>query len=407
MKLFLLLTGLVSAHAWASSIYNITDLGTLGGNSSMAYALNDAGQAAGTATNPFGNMNAMNFGGALSLSAGASESSAWGVNNANQISGTQYINGVAYATVWNNGAPELLAGANSYGTGINQSGDAAGMLVSRGQGEAFVMINGIVQVLGSPDGCFWSSAYSINGADQAAGYAQTWGGMRAFVWSPDSGYLTLGTLGGANSYAMAINDSGEVAGHAQTSSGYLHAALWNGSSIQDLGTLDGGNSYAYGIDAAGDVVGASGDHAFLYQDGVMLDLNSLLTAGPGWTLTQAYAINASGQIAGAGLFNGVEHAFLLNPTEPQPPPTASSLFFASPEYSVTTPEPSSWTLILAGLALGLVPFRAAMRKHAAVQSSPVPRHYMLTRSRLLTPHHPRATMEVSHETSELHHHPGT
>jgi len=295
------------------------------------------------------------------MSTGAWESSAWGVNNADQISGTQYINGVAYSTVWNNGTPQLIAGPDSYGTGINQNGDVAGMLTSGGQGEAFVMINGIVQVLGSPDGCFWSSAYSINNADQAAGYAQTWGGMRAFVWSPDTGYLTLGTLGGANSYAMAINDAGEVAGHAQTSSGYLHAAVWSGSSIQDLGTLNGGNSYSYGLDDAGDVVGASGGRAFLYQDGVMLDLNNLLASGPGWTLTQAYAINAGGQIAGAGLFNGVEHAFLLDPARPV---ATSASFFAAPESSLVTPEPAAWTLVMVGLA-GLAAMKARARYKAA------------------------------------------
>ena len=100
---------------------------------------------------------------------------------------------------------------------------------------------------------------------------------------------------------MAINDSGEVAGHAQTTSGYLHATVWRTERvIQDLGTLNGGNSYAYGLNDAGDVVGYSGSDAFLYQNGVMLDLNNLIGAGSGWTLTQAYAINSLGEIAGSG-----------------------------------------------------------------------------------------------------------
>jgi hypothetical protein len=46
----------------------------------------------------------------------------------------------------------------------------------------------------------------------------------------------------------------------------------------------------------------------------MRDLNDLIPAGSGWTLTEARAINSSGQIAGTGLIGGERHAFLLTPT---------------------------------------------------------------------------------------------
>jgi probable HAF family extracellular repeat protein len=357
MKAILFLTIVTSCVGWAGAVYNITDLGTLGGNTSMAYAVNDSGHTVGTATSVFGNMNAMSFGVALPGGAGASESSAWGVNNTDQISGTQYINGQAYSTVWNNGTPQLIAGAGSYATGINQNGDVAGMLTSAGgQGEAFITANGTLLPLGVLPGSSWSSAYAINNSDQAAGYAQSGGAMRAFVWSVQNGYAMLGGLGGANSYAMAINDSGEVAGHAQTASGYLHAVVWNNGTVRDLGTLDGGNSYAYGLDNAGDVVGYSGSDAFLYQNGVMLDLNNLIDPASGWTLTQAYAINSLGEIAGAGLFDGVEHAYLLDAA----PPTAVSTGASSrsvPQFAVVTPEPTAWSLMLLGL-LGILAMKA-------------------------------------------------
>jgi probable HAF family extracellular repeat protein len=351
MKLILCLMILSSHAAWAGPVYNITDLGTLGGTTSMAYALNDAGHTAGTATTNFGNMDAMSYGVPLAVSAGGINSSAWGVNNGDQISGTQYIGGQTYATVWNNGAPQLIAGAGSYGTGINQSGDIAGMFTnSGGQGEAFIVVNGVMQALGTLQDSTWSSAYGINNSDQAAGYAQTGSGMRGFVWSAQTGYSVLGTLGGINSYAMAINDSGQVAGHAQTASGYMHAALWNDGGVRDLGTLNGGNSYAYGLDNSGDVVGTSGSQAFLYQNGVMLDLNLLTDSGSGWTLTQAYAINSVGEIAGAGLFNGVEHAYLLD-LAPQtfPASAAFNSSGAASQFTTVAPEPAAWTLMLLGL----------------------------------------------------------
>lgn len=56
----------------------------------------------------------------------------------------------------------------------------------------------------------------------------------------------------------------------------------------------------------------------------MLDLNSLIPSGSGWTLTEAYAINSSGQIVGSGIVNGVEHAFLLtDPPASVPEPSTA------------------------------------------------------------------------------------
>jgi len=50
----------------------------------------------------------------------------------------------------------------------------------------------------------------------------------------------------------------------------------------------------------------------------MVDLNSLLPANSGWTLTQASAINNEGQIVGYGIHNGATHAFLLDLSEIAP-----------------------------------------------------------------------------------------
>jgi probable HAF family extracellular repeat protein len=104
--------------------------------------------------------------------------------------------------------------------------------------------------------------------------------------------------------------------------------------MTDLGTLGGTNSssYAYGINNNGQVVGRSSTtsnaygEAFLYSGGKMTDLNNLIPANPGWTLTQANAINDSGQIVGFG-FNpsGQTHAFLLTPVPVPHRATASAV----------------------------------------------------------------------------------
>jgi probable HAF family extracellular repeat protein len=327
----------------AGPIYTIADLGTLGGDSAQAFGLNSTGQAVGAASIVSGYTHAFSSSGSgltdLTVGTSASEGMAAAVNGAGQIAGTQFTDGLASATLWTNGIAESIAGAGSYGMAINEEGQIAGMLTTpTGQGEAFVTVNGYVQDLGTLPGGTWSAAYAIDSSGDVAGYGNIRPGVfRAFVWSPETGYSALGTFGGTNSYAMAIDDSGQVAGNAQLADGYSNAFLWSGGGLLDLGTL-GLSSYAYGVNNAGEVVGdsmlANGDtHAFLYEGGAMLDLNSLIDPASGWVLTQAYGINASGQIAGAGLFDGVEHAVLLT----DPP--------------ASVPEPATWIVVAGGLAV--------------------------------------------------------
>ena len=91
--------------------------------------------------------------------------------------------------------------------------------------------------------------------------------------------------------------------------------------MMDLGTLGGTFSQAYGINASGQVVGlatTTGDAAtdgFLYSGGTMYDLNNLLdSSGAGWTLSVGEAINDNGWIATYGVFGvGYPHAVLLTP----------------------------------------------------------------------------------------------
>jgi probable HAF family extracellular repeat protein len=94
--------------------------------------------------------------------------------------------------------------------------------------------------------------------------------------------------------------------------------------MADLGTLGGDLSYAYGINSSGQVVGYAytaddtAPHAFLYSNGSMTDLNSLIDSGSGWALRDAEAINDLGQIVGYGASpSGLTHAFLLTPI-PEP-----------------------------------------------------------------------------------------
>jgi probable HAF family extracellular repeat protein len=326
------------------------DLGNLGGSSAQAFGLSSTGQAVGAATTPFGYSNAFTSSGAgvrdLTIGTSASEGIASGVNSSGQVAGTQYIGGQAFAAVWTDGAAQSISGAGSFALAINDGGQVAGALTSNGQGHAFVTSGNGIQDLGTLPGGDWTAAYAINAAGDVAGYGSVGTAFRAFSWSAQAGYSQLGTLGGANSYAHGINAAGTVVGSAQTVGGTLHASQWQGSGPIDLGTLGGSSSYAYGINDSGNIVGFSWDsdgnlHAFLFENGVMYDLNGLIDPASGWVLNQAFAINASGQIVGSGLLNGIEHAFRLD----------SQAGAASFSGEAVVPEPATWGFLGSGILL--------------------------------------------------------
>src|SRR5258708_3935118 len=125
----------------------------------------------------------------------------------------------------------------------------------------------------------------------------------------------LGALPGTNSYALGINNQGQVVGYFQTFGG-TRAFLYNASGLYQLGTLGGTNSFANGINSFTQITGTSSTdndgrtQAFLWQNGALLNLDSLVPAGSGWELEDARGINDRGEIAGWGTINGQQRGFL-------------------------------------------------------------------------------------------------
>ncbi len=112
--------------------------------------------------------------------------------------------------------------------------------------------------------------------------------------------MDLGGLTTVGCFPEAINAQGQVVGFSQVTGGY-HAFLYDQGQMLDLGTLAGPNSYAYGINDAGHVVGWSTatastapSHAF-YWDGTMHDLGTL---GATNQSSYAYGINNNDEIIG-------------------------------------------------------------------------------------------------------------
>jgi probable HAF family extracellular repeat protein len=149
--------------------------------------------------------------------------------------------------------------------------------------------------------------------------------VHALLWQ-NGAATDLGNLGGdgefAGNHACAINNRGQVVGHSDlTDDATAHAFLWTRETrMSDLGTIPGDfASFALGINDRGEVVGASVDanfnpRAFLWDNGAMVDLNTLIPANSGLSLQLAESINSSGQIVGFGQTStGEVHGFLASP----------------------------------------------------------------------------------------------
>jgi probable HAF family extracellular repeat protein len=85
------------------------------------------------------------------------------------------------------------------------------------------------------------------------------------------------------------------------------------------------------MNASGEIVGdltaASGaTDAFLYEKGMMININSLLPANSGWDLQTANGINNLGQIVGDGLYDGQEMGYVLDTAPAVPEPASLALF---------------------------------------------------------------------------------
>jgi probable HAF family extracellular repeat protein len=113
------------------------------------------------------------------------------------------------------------------------------------------------------------------------------------LWEKDGTPKYLGTLGDANNtmfnIASSINELGEVVGTSQATDGTVHSFLWtNATGMRDIGTLPGAFATIAGccntINNRSQVVGFSidgtGSTAFLWQDNVIRDLNTLTGDSP-------------------------------------------------------------------------------------------------------------------------------
>jgi probable HAF family extracellular repeat protein len=321
----------------------IVEIPSLGGRQVFIEDINDDGVAVGGETTSDGNMHAIRF------------TDMGGVQDLGRLSGF---------------------GSQSYASAIASDGSIGGH-ADRGDGTSVFFGHRYTAKGGRTEICSGGcSVWDLNARGQVVGLLPgrdptTW---QAFLFTPEAGLRTLGTLGGARSSASGISDSGVVVGNAQlegTPKGELgHAVIYDtreasprmrdlnavydaqgwilqaandvndgfivgyglrgdvrhafridvaSGKVQILGTIPRGrNSFAWAVDVYGDVVGWAEDatdhnNAFVYAAGLggMRRLDELVDPALGWQLVQANAVNAHGMIVGWGYHNGVPRGFKL------------------------------------------------------------------------------------------------
>ena len=149
-------------------------------------------------------------------------------------------------------------------------------------------------------------------------------GNQGALWNNDASHslVVLPQLAGFGSTrAFGVSDDARAAGAAFNGT-ESRAVMWQNDAAHtavDLGVLAGDvRSEAYGVNSAGQVVGVSidsalGSRGFLYQNGVMTELATLIDAADGEWDVNPVGINNAGEIIALGMLNGQPVAVKLVP----------------------------------------------------------------------------------------------
>lgn len=262
---------------------------------------------------------------ALSIN-GVGEIAGWSVDGNNDRHAVVFRNDTSLLILA--GPGRAIGGAN----GINDFGDVAGYFdfcdtcrPSKRRNHAVLWRGSMIADLGTIEDAE-SEAIAVNNYGMVVGVASegTSFDTRAFM-TAGAGLTPLGDLGVGRSRPYDVNDNGMVVGMSEETNDVSRAVIWN-PVIQNIQTLPGSWSRAWAVNDAAQVVGdiatPTGPRGFIWHQGTMTLLDSLIPPDSGWVIERAVDINGPGDILALGRKNSVTSYVLLIPglmiTRPAP-----------------------------------------------------------------------------------------
>lgn len=370
------------AQAFVPERYQITDLGTLGGESSIAYGLNEWGDVVGVAEDADGidrafvwsnsTMEALpdlGFGGI-----------AYDINANGDVTGAVNT-GLDYSRPWDGRTSSVDSVALWQTDELIDLGNLGG--TPRGEGRTITDDGWIVGTASAPlpevpDEDIWQRAFvyspnspdiedaetfpgdirsfifDLNTSKQAPGFSvsDNRGGPEAtaaglWQFNPDGSVQSITPLDpfapNQTGVALGINDAGEIVGRSATATGQNVTVYWEAGQTtpellpvltEDPGTYVRAWSINNSSLAVGELRNADDTQRFATlwandTDGwTNIDLQTLIPADSSWDLSGALSINDAGQIVGYGIVDNEQRAFLLTPTAVPEPSTSVVAVFA-------------------------------------------------------------------------------
>jgi probable HAF family extracellular repeat protein len=245
---FVLIISALTVTAARSQPATPLDLGTLGGQFSLASALNNRGDVVGRSVTASGTTHGFLWqaGEMIDLGTlpGGTYSEALAVNDRRQVVGWATIDeqsctlmdGCWHAFLWEDGVMTDLGGLDprfqSYALGINNRGDIVGISNTAdtpAQWHAVEWRDGRIVDLGAD-----LFARAINKRGDIAGSYETVSALAAVAWTRDGLIMLPSSPAGAAGLAYGINDDGQIAGTSNVTTPNFTAVIWTNGAVRAL-----------------------------------------------------------------------------------------------------------------------------------------------------------------------------